>query len=282
MPTILDTARRAGRRRYLSLLVLAAALAACAGTGTKNDRGGSDVYRSEDSYVRLEPIEPGATANSHPAAVSAGQLRRLLAPVEVSDAAVIGKAPVFSQEELETIVPPLASALSKAGPQQDVTFAVAGRRGVFGRLSAKSVTTGRLFASADSLNLIFGLIQQRVDAAMLDYSEVIPEIIPGTRSRRIDLKVGRIEPGSGRLLERRGDWLVFDRAAIPAAAAVPAARSARDTDAKSGGEAPPAPTLESKAQEIENKLRVLEALRERGVVTEQEYRERRRAILEQL
>lgn len=280
MQTVSEATRRTGLRwRYLSPLVLAAALTACATAGTKDNRDGSDVYQSDGNYVRLDPIEAGAPANSHPFAISAGQLSRLLAGIKASGAASVGSAPVFSQEELDTIVPPLASALSKAGPNQDVTFAVTARRGIFGRLAPKAVTTGRLFVQGDSLNLIFGLIQQRTNGEVLDHRGVVPEVIPGTRSRRIDLNVGQIEPGSGHVHERRGDWLVFDRSAIPPAAAAP---TRRDTGAKSGGEAPATPTVDGKVQEIEHKLRVLETLRERGVISEQEYRERRRAILEQL
>lgn len=281
MQTALEAARRTRLRpHYVALLVLAAGLTACATMG-KDNRAGSYVYQSDDNYVRLDPIEPGAPSNSHPFAVSAAQLTRLLADVKVSGAASADKAPVFSREELETIAAPLASALSKAGPNQDVTFAVTARRGIFGSFSAKDITTGRLFVREDSLNLIFGLIQQRLNPEMLGYSHV-PDIIPGTRARRIDLKFGQIEPGSGHLQERRGDWLVFNRSAIPATIATPATPAPPAAAGKSGGEALPAPTVDSKIQEIENRLRVLDALKERGVITEQEYRERRRAVLEQL
>lgn len=276
MPAMLEAALRRGPRWHcVSLLVLVTALSACA-AGARNDQDGSTVYRSDDNFVRLVPIEPGAPPNAHPFAISAGQLSRLLAGIEVRRAVSIGEAPVFSKEELETIVPPLVSALSKAGPTRDVTFAVTGRRGIFGRLSPETVTTGRLFVTGDSLNLIFGLMQERLDAEKFESTAVSPTVAPGARSRRIGDTVWKIEPGRGQLHEQRGDWLVFDRSAIPAAGAIPAAPSTPDTDVKSGGEAP------AKVQEIEDRLRVLDALRERGTITEQEYLERRRAILEQL
>lgn len=276
LPAMLEAARQRGFRWHcMALLVLSAALSGCA-AGVRNDQDASYLYRSGDDFVRLAPIEPGAPPNSHPFAISEGQLRRLLAGIEVRGAASIGKAPVFLKEELETIVPPLASALSKAGPNQDVAFAVTSRRGLFGSMSPKSVTTGRLFMRGDSLNLIFGLVQERRDIGEIDYAGVKPEgFVPGSRERRIGDRIWKIEPGRGQLHNQRGDWLVFDRSVIPAAGATQAAPSTPG-DATSGSDAP------TKAQEIENRLRVLDALRKRGAITEQEYRERRRAILEQL
>lgn len=276
MPARLRAARRCGFHRHcLSLLVLAIALSGCA-TDAGNGAGGSDVYRSDENYVRLVPIEPGAPSNSHPFSVSADPLRRLLAGIEVRRAASFGKIPVFLQEELDKIAGPLATALSRAGPDQDVAFAVSGARGLLGRLSPESFTTGRVFVRGDSLNLIFGLMQARLDMADVDLTGKNPEVIPGERARRVGDTIWEIDPGRWEFHEQRGDWLVFDRSALPAAEATGAAPSAPDAEAKPGAEAP------SRAEEIENRLRVLDALREKGAITEEEYRERRRAILEQI
>lgn len=264
--------------RNVSLLVLAAAVSACAATGTEDRRHPDDVFRSGDNYVRLVPVEAGAPVNAHPFAISASELRRLLAGINVAGADSIGKAPVFSKEELAMIVPPLAAALSKAGPHQDVTFAVTAYPGLFGSYSPKSVTTGRLFASADAVNLIFGWMQERFGGA--DYEYKIPAVAPGVRARRIDTAGWTIEPGSAHLYDKRGDWLVFDRSAIPAATIVPTHPSI-EAGVKSGGGAV-VPTVDAKAQEVENRLRLLDRLKEKGVITEQEYFERRRAILREL
>jgi hypothetical protein len=204
--------RRANfRRRHLSPLVLAATLAACAAVGT-SDR--TDVYRSNDDNVRLEPLESGVAPNSHPFVISAGQLRELLAPLKVSRAESIDNVPVFLNEELNTIVPPLMIALSKAGPNQDVTFAVTSYRGLLGKYSPKSLTTGRLFVSGNTINLIFGLMQLRLGSENLDPAGVAPRIVSGTRTRRVDTTVWKIDPVGGYFHDRRGDWVVFDRAAL--------------------------------------------------------------------
>jgi hypothetical protein len=199
----------------LSSLVLAATLTACASTDN-SDR--ADIYRSDDNYVRLEPIEPGAPVNAHPFTISAPQLRELLAPLKVSHADSVGKAPVFLNEELDTIVPPLVSALAKAGANQDVTFAVTGERGMLGKYSPKSITTGRLFVTEKKINLIVGLMQQRLGSENFALAPIAPKILPGSRSRRVDTDPWKLDPVGGYFHEQRGDWVVFDRGALGTAA----------------------------------------------------------------
>lgn len=261
-------------------LVLIATLSACA---TGNGEG-ADVYRSDGEFVRLVPIEAGAPANAHPFGISAGQLRKLLAGLRVSRAASIDAEPVFTDQELATVVPPLVSALSRAAPNQDVVFAVTGHRGMFGRFSPESVTTGRLFARGDALHLIFGLMQARLDTGELDYTYVSPAVEPGSRSRDAGKDVWALDPGRGEFHEARRDWLVFDRTAIPEPEPGPARALPTET-APAGAPAPdtgPGDGTATTAEEIERRLRVLDSLRERGVITDAEYLERRRAILDEL
>lgn len=265
-------------RRSMLLLVLATMLSACAGMGARESRHPGDVFRSGDNYVRLVPAEAGAPTNSHPFIISPRDLRNLLAGIHVVGADSIRKAPVFSKEQLEMIVPPLTNALSKAGPHQDVTFTVTAYPGLFGTHSLKSVTTGRVFVSAGAMNLIFGLMQERFGGS--DYEYKMPEIAPGTRARRIDQAPWQIDVGNAKVREQRGDWLVFNQSVIPAAAIAPP-RPSPEAGVKPGGETT-SPTIDAKAQEIENRLRLLDRLKENGAITEPEYRERRRAILEQL
>lgn len=195
---------------YLSLAVLVIGIAACA-----TNNGTVYVYQSDDNYVRVEPIEAGAPGNSHPFAITPQQLRDLLSPLKVSHADSAGSAPVFLGEELDAIVAQLAVALSKARPDQDVTFAVTGHRGLLGNFSPKTVTTGRVFVTADTINLIFGWMQLRTDTDKVEPGTVVPpKIVPGSRGRRIDIGPWKIDPVGGYFHDKRGDWVVFDRAAL--------------------------------------------------------------------
>jgi hypothetical protein len=279
MQAIHKPTRRVGLLgRNTLVLISAVVFSACAGWGTQESRHPGDVFRSGDNYVRLVPVEAGAPTNSHPFVTSPRELRRLLAGINVVGADTIRKAPVFSKEQLDMIVPPLTTALSKAGPYQDVTFAVTAYPGLFGKYSPKSVTTGRLFVSAGAMNLIFGLMQERFGGS--DYEFETPKTTPGIRARRIDLAPWSIDASNAEVHEQRGDWLVFKQSVIPAAAIAPT-RPSPETGARPGGETT-SPAIDAKAQEIENRLRLLDRLKEKGAITEQEYRERRRAILEQL
>lgn len=256
-------------------LVLAAALCACA-TGAGPGQQGGYLYRSDDQYVRLVPIEPGAPRNAHPFEITGDQLSRLLSSVGVSRATSIDEKRVFTFEELDTIVPPLVEALSRAAPDQDVVFAVAGHQGMFGRLSPESITTGRLFVRDDALNLIFGLMQARLDIGELNNTGVRPKVVPGSRAHDAGNDVWELDPGLGRLNGERGDWVVFERSAIPAPAAAPARAPARERQVQ------PERTTPARVDEIERRLRVLDELRERGAITDEEYLERRQAILREL
>ena len=81
------------RLRVISSLIVVTALATACATQTSDD---PYIYRSGDDYVQVDPIEAGAPPNSHPLTISPSQLRELLAPLKVSHADTMGKAPVFN------------------------------------------------------------------------------------------------------------------------------------------------------------------------------------------
>jgi hypothetical protein len=227
-------------------------------------------YRPEFGYVRIERIEAGAPDNSHPFSISADELRRSLASLQVEGGVSISVKPLFNEEELKEIAPHLVAALAKAGPREDVTFAVTGKHGFLGRYSSKSVTTGRVFARDGQLNVIFGLVHELYEGRELGDS-LTPSFPPGSRAPRPD-RIWKIVPTSGRLADGRVDWVMLGMAKPPApvekAGAAPAA--------------PAPPAVDSRYQEIEDKLGVLNRLKEKGLITEEEYKERRRAILQGL
>lgn len=219
-------------------------------------------YRKETSFVRLERIEAGAPDNSHPFGISVEALRQTLADLQVKGSISTDAVPMFTDAELLEIVPHLVGALAKAGPKEDVTFAVTGKHGFLGRYSSNSVTTGRLFAHGRQLNVIFGLAQELYEDAELGPASSFPR---GSRADRPD-RVWRIVPKGGHLAGQRLDWVMLDTAATPAP----------------GANAPATPAANSRYQEIENRLRVLDRLKANGLITEGEYEERRRAILQGL
>jgi hypothetical protein len=227
-------------------------------------------YRPLYGYVRIERIEAGAPDNAHPFGISVDALSQALASLKVEGGASMSVAPMFSEGELKEIVPHLVAALAKAGPRQDLTFAVTGKHGSFGWLSSKSVTTGRLFVRDRELNVIFRLVHELYEDGELGYG-VPPVFLPGTRVHRSDTG-WRLVPANGRLANGRADWVMLDTTILP---------KPKET---TGGTstAPAAPAADSRHQEIESRLRALDRLKADRLITEEEYAERRRAILQGL
>ncbi len=256
---------RAGRR-IVAIAGLAIALSAC---GLLDVNPGSQIlssqFQSQDGdFVRIERIEPGAPDNAHPVAVSVDALRPILANLKVKGSISRDAEPVFTSRELDEIMPPLVAALAKAGPREDIAFAASDGHGQFGKYSPRLVTTGRVFVLGTTLNIIFGRVHEPYDR-----SAVATLYIPGSRVQRIE-GVWSLVPENARLADHRSDWLIIDTALLPA--------QKEKADGRAATPAAPAP--DSRYQDIENKLRTLDRLKADGLITEEEYRERRRAILQ--
>ena len=255
----------------------------------------SYVYRSSLDFVRIERIEPEASENTHPFEVPIDTLRQWLASIKFKD------APVFNSDELDVIAPYLTVALAKASPREDVTFALTGRHGLFGKVSPKTVTTARIFARDHRINMIFGELHETFGLE-LQGSDILQPFIPGKRAKRIESH-WELTSGMGQLATAdRPDWLSFDTARIGTAIEL-TEKPAADTPVKpvvaptaelksepiSKQIMEPASTgskvgseIERRTEQINLRLSVLNRLKESGAITEEEYREKRRAILQEL
>ncbi len=236
-------------------------------------------------FVRLDPIEDKAAPNGHPAPIAEDLLRAALAAVRTGASLSRTTEPVFDEKELGEVVPKLAAALGRASPAQDASFAVFGHHGNFGENSPATVTTARVFVEGRQLNLIFGLVQARYDDG--SFSGPV-ELTPGRRARPVG-NTWALGAEGAKTRERRSDWLVFDLASLgslpkPAEAAQEARPPARPAAAASPAPIPAAKpdAADARYQEIQSRLKTLDRLRADGLITEDEYRERRRAILQSI
>ena len=273
--------------------ILVAAMAAVAGCGALQQPPGSAVARYEykrpdgRAFVRLEAIERGAPPNDQPATLRPEQVRLALASVREKNAQVFGTdEPIFDAGELDEIAPPLASALAAATPAQDVTFAVVGSHGLFGEHSPQTATTGRVFVRGGKLNVVFGLARSAYEA--IDLQGTPNQVLPGQRNARVEYGWTLAAAGAQQP-DRRGDWLAFDIAGLnPTAAAAAnttqatraqlAPAIARPASQAGPAAAAPAPD-DARYQDVAGKLRILDRLRADGLISEEEYQSRRRAIL---
>lgn len=313
----------------LWLTLLAAQSAGSAELTSSADSASATLWRSRDLYVRLEAQERAGApppANSHPANLSPGDLRVLLSSVQVRLPDAESPAPVFTDAELAVLGDTISRGLSRATPQQDIIFAIAGyRRVVFGTLKEARVTTGRIFYVQGHLNIIFRDVQGKYK--YLSDRRLDP-LLPGSRYASTNPS-WTLVPQPGQELytaagERRRDWLLLDPEIILThedQAAEPAERTQRLVEEadqlrqqlsegqtaqqelkqqvealqkdirtlqqkKPSGEQPPPPpngnARPAQGRSYEERLSILRHLRDKGLVTEQEYEAKRRQILEEI
>jgi hypothetical protein len=279
--------RLALRQQNSAHLILAfcfcAGLAGCATTRgdvstqrvdarSTNQQHGADIYRGKYSFVRIEPAESGAAGNQ-PSPVDSVWLYNALAELRGKGKSLGGK-PLLTTKELEELVPPLVKALGLASSGNDIVFAITGTHGVTGLFQSESVTTGRAFISSGKLNMIFGLAQVNFEDELLGNHTLRP-FTPGSRMRVINTDTALEGSHWREGAPGREDWQVI---ALEPSAPPTSKNDARirPTDARP---ARPATTPESA---IEQRLEILERLKQRGLVTDQEYREKHRAILKEL
>lgn len=221
-------AARRGRAAWLAgslagALALPAAAVPPTGTPAAAEDAGSVPVRPHhgvEPAVRLAPREPGAPPNEHPARLAPAALRAALQRVTVRAGAEPG--PLFGARELDALVGPLADALARATPGQDVVFAVdADPRST---ASAPRVTSARLFLRERQLQLIVGRARQaRETPDAAGAPGAAPHALrPGRRQAPLDPAL-RLAVASGGGSLRRGDWVsLLPGAASPRTTGEPA------------------------------------------------------------
>lgn len=241
----------------------------------------------EFTAIQLAPKETAAPANEHPQKLHPEGLRQQLTLVRTPVKGAV--QPLFSKDELDELVEPLAQALSVAGPGDDVLLLSTARRGE-GVLGTPRGITARLFVQGGHLNML-------VHDARLDFvndyigSRIAPQFDFGSRGRA---GTARIE--SSAAANRRADWLALPLApaAKPQAAALgaPAAAPIAVVQPAPAAVAPaPAAVTVSPAnrprdtafyEEQAQRLKGIKLLRDQGAISEEEYQQKRREILSSL
>lgn len=284
--------------RHSPIYALAAGLAVliCSPPPAMAETAGITLWEARLQHVRLIPRDqPGA--NRHPATPAAAEIRNGLAQLTLEG----GDAPIelLTAEERGFVADQLAKALPKAGAGQDVEIATIGmRRGMLG-LGEPRLTTLRVFMAEDGLNLILGEVQAEPPDETSTYRKVDPRLVSFAEGRRAaparpesGLRLA-VAPGSPAVI-RRSDWAVLPAAAmaVPEPGSEAARKQAEDRMERVQREvqdireevrrqAPPAaspPAGESRT--VEDRLEQLNRLKAKGLITPQEYADKRRRILD--
>ncbi len=269
-------------------------------------RTGKRVWAiGEFTEVRLVKAETGAPANSHPINLSPEAIRALLGGVRTPVSGG-GDEALFGVSELADLVESIQLALAAALPDEDLLLVSTSRRGG-GLLTAPTAITSRLFVTGDRLNVIvhdnrfefFGLYRG---------AGTLPTFVFGSRTNPSLVNLRRAGANA-----RRADWLEipFSAAnaaievpgaaaqpatavpAVPAAAAAPAAPAAATAPVPAPAPAAAATPVQPAAapgrardpafyDEQEQRLRTLKRLRDNNLISEEEYQQKRREVLQQL
>lgn len=274
------------------------------------------TWRSREQNVKIvkqEAVKGGVvTQNDHPIILDSGQIRSALAFLEVRLTEAEKPIPVFTAPELDVLCGKLSEALTQAGPDEDVTFAVVGqRKAVYGLARQRKVTTGRVFYREGKLNIIFGkmiddISEQNQHDYRADNDFRLNPLSPGSRVKPVSHKWILEEQtdaqfyASGGML--RSDWLVLDLANMTAHEALgvkpaklakapieTAGSSQKETvsqeSRKEVAASEPAPSASSAAKpgkSIEERLTILNNLRDKKLITDDEYKAKRNNILNEL
>ncbi len=270
--------------------------------------------------VKQDSIKGGTVLrNDHPIMLDPEQIRNALAALEVRLPGIDKPAPVFTGPELDTLGARLSEGLSQAGPDQDVTFVVVGqRKALFGLAKQRKVTTGRVFYREGKLNIIFGKMVEDLKfegssiehdyQAMNDYR--LNALFPGSRAMPVSHSWKLEETPDMQFYEEGGmmrrDWVVLDLASMsgrealgtkPAKtgrtvsetpASVPLKESASQETGQVQAPVYQAPVVTQVPQAgrtsktVEERLLMLNDLKNKKLITEEEYKAKRASILNDL
>jgi hypothetical protein len=187
-----------------------------------------------------------------------------------------GAQALFSADEVGELVGPLAQALGRAGPGDDVLLLSSARRAGDIFVAPMAVTV-RLFVQGGQLQFI-------VHDARFEFYDVyrgtqaLPRFSFGSRSA-----AGAVSVQSAGVTNRRADWLAMPLQAAAAPVVVAPAAVVAPQPAAAPPAAPVRKALDAPAvDDIERRLETLKRLREKNLITEDEYQQKRREILQLL
>jgi hypothetical protein len=258
---------------FILLLVFMGATGCSTLKSLTSDNDKNELFRSRDQFVRVvkQDSRKGVKVppNDHPVFLEATQLRTALGSLEFVLPKKDKSSPVFEKPELDVLEKYLSNAFEQAGPDEDVAFAVVGDyRAVYGLAKEQMFTSARAFYREGKLNIIFGDIHGKYYA---NVDRRIYPLAPGSRFlpskhewKLLGYPYQEFYMGPD---GQRTDWLVIDLAAMTARAAMGEKETA---------------TMPPHAKTVEERLSILNDLKNKKMITEDEYKMKRESILNEL
>ncbi|MCP4299990.1 MAG: SHOCT domain-containing protein [Gammaproteobacteria bacterium] len=277
-----------------------------------DDAGSSGVIWQKDrnTFIRYADLDQSANGtNDHPAQLGAEEVRKALTSLKLQqdkkDDESDEPASLFTDEQVDTLSQYLREGLAGAKPNQDVVFALDKNvKTLFGLKTKRVFVAGRAFYTDGQLNVLIGDYDRPADEGFeAAYDPTHMGIVNynfdhGRRTRDTRAFVRSVIPVEGVENKRvegaaRNDWLLIDVTAASEAsdaremqrqAEEKAKKRAEITELLAGEDVAPAgPAASTPAsQSIEERLTILNDLKEKGLVSDEEYATKRKQILEEL
>ena len=290
------TENRRLRGRQLAIASGALALVAATTCAADTPRDVIVLWSANDQWVKIVPQDdPAASPNEHPAQLATEAISNALAALRVrivdEDTGTETLRSVFTREELRNLAPRVASGLAKAGPRQDVTFSTIGSHPLAagGLVKDVGVNAGRVFYDNGKLNVIFGELQSGYRKRNV-YGQRTEDFIPrrqgsrdqgcgtkveprGASWRRISFECGGRSQRLGR--DRRRSCRI-GRSGCVAGAGGSDASSSNSSGIREG------PAATKSGADLEQRLRTLKELRDKGLISEEAYRAKMQEVLSEL
>jgi len=261
---------------FLLTLVLVAALGlSCAGKIKNIVLHDDDPEHIWLQYFVDDNDEPVSMGYDHPAELTTEQVAKLLTAAEYEEFSFMAwrsKGRVFIDSEVEKLAKPLAEALAQATPNQWVHFAVTGQK-VELFFKTRHLTDGICFIQDGRFNLVLGNMNVELINPDKELYKRDPRDRLYTDSLRLKVKpdlgiaLPPIVQGDPWLEKERRNWLTYDLVKF-FAAGEPAAEPV---------EATPEPQPDAT-----ERLQKLKELYDNGLISEEEYEQKRKEILEDL
>lgn len=256
---------------FTALFTLLFAL--CGNTWAQRPPQGQVLWQEGYEYVSLVPSD-GRPSGQHPVDISTRSLQRALRSLRVKSAAGLftdrsKQTPVFTKPTANLLGKHLAAALRRAKRNQDVMFRVGNLQSFIGVVNRAYYTAGRVFWFKDRLHIIFGGIHNSTSKRTLfgqnETTQIVGEPEDGSRAQETDLEYVIVPArGVAYATKKRRDWIAIR----PSQVKVP---SSADDDSDNDSQA-----------DIETRLRKLQGLYDKGLISRREYRARKREILDDI
>lgn len=275
-----------------------------------------------NQYIRLDEQDSASVPNQHPVTLDPKAVGDALSIIQVWEKNWFKPNEaerVFSTQQAQLLGQYIALGLAKATPGQDIVFALGRTDKGFLGIRDLNYTSGRVFYAGGKLNVLIGEYRRSPDkfqeraASSAGIEEIKYYFSHGKRSKSSDFNLA-VVTGEGIDTHdaggnRRRDWFVID---VRQAAATLAARIAQENQSAGGADSEAmrqeAARLAQERRElrlemarmrrdmelqdaaqgdaamptVEARLKTLEELRGKGLITDAEYQRKREEVLKDL